>query len=62
MTGDLLLGLGFVAIVEGLVLALAPGHIERALAFVVAMEPERRRTLGLLAVTLGVALVWLARS
>ena len=62
MTGDLLLGLGFVAIVEGLVLALAPGHLERALAFVAAMEPERRRTLGLLAVTLGVALVWLARS
>ena len=62
MTGDLLLGLGFVAIVEGLVLALAPGHIERALAFVAAMEPERRRTLGLLVVTIGVALVWVARS
>jgi uncharacterized protein len=62
LTGDLLLGLGFVAIVEGLVLALAPGHIERALAFVAAMEPERRRTLGLLVVTIGVALVWVARS
>ena len=62
MTGDLLLGLGFVAIVEGLALALAPGHLERALAFVAAMDPERRRTIGLLAVTMGVALVWLARS
>ncbi len=62
MTGDLLLGLGFVAIVEGLVLALVPGHLERALAFVTAMEPERRRILGLLAVTVGVGLVWLARS
>jgi uncharacterized protein YjeT (DUF2065 family) len=62
LTGDLLLGLGFVAIVEGLVLALAPGHLERALAFVAAMDPERRRTIGLLAVTVGVGLVWLARS
>ena len=62
MIGDLLLGLGFVAIVEGLVLALVPGHLERVLAFVTAMEPERRRTVGLLAVTAGVALVWLARS
>lgn len=62
MSGDILLGVGFVAIVEGLVLALAPGHLERALALVVAMEPERRRILGLLAVTAGVGLVWLARS
>jgi len=62
LIGDLLLGLGFVAIVEGLVLALVPGHLERVLAFVTAMEPERRRTVGLLAVTAGVALVWLARS
>lgn len=62
MTGDLLLGLGFVAIVEGLVLALAPGHLERALAFVSAMDPDRRRTVGLLAVAVGIGLVWLARS
>jgi uncharacterized protein len=62
LTRDLLLGLGFVAIVEGLVLALVPGHFERALAFVSAMDPERRRTIGLLAVTAGVGLVWLARS
>ena len=32
LIGDLLLGLGLVAIVEGLVLALAPAHLERALA------------------------------
>jgi uncharacterized protein len=62
LIGDLLLGVGFVAIVEGLVLALVPGHLERALALVIALEPDRRRTLGLLAVTVGVALVWVARS
>lgn len=62
MIGDLLLGIGFVAVVEGLVLALAPGHLERALVVLTTLEPDRRRTLGLLAVTAGVALVWLARS
>lgn len=59
---DLLLGFGFVAIVEGLVLALAPGYLERVLAFVATLEPERRRLIGLAAVGAGVGLVWLARS
>ena len=59
---DVLIGLGFVAIFEGLVLALAPGHLERALALVATMAPDRRRILGLAAVAAGVALVWFARS
>jgi uncharacterized protein len=62
MIDDLLLGLGLVAIVEGLVLALAPSHLREVLEMVARMDPERRRTLGLLAVTLGVGLVWLARA
>jgi uncharacterized protein YjeT (DUF2065 family) len=59
---DLLLGLGLVAIVEGLVLALAPGRLREALEMIARMDPERRRMLGLLAVTVGVALVWAARA
>jgi uncharacterized protein YjeT (DUF2065 family) len=59
---DLLLAFGFVAIVEGLVLALAPGHLRAALEVITRMEPERRRTLGLAAVAAGVGLVWLARA
>ena len=62
MIDDLLLALGFVAIIEGLVLALAPGRLKAALEVLSQMEPERRRTLGLLAVALGVGLVWLARA
>jgi uncharacterized protein YjeT (DUF2065 family) len=59
---DLLLALGFVAIVEGLVLALAPSHLRAVLELIQQMEPERRRVFGLLAVTVGVALVWVARA
>ena len=62
MIDDLLLALGFVAIVEGLVMALAPSHLRAVLEMIERMEPERRRTWGLLAVTVGVALVWVARA
>ena len=60
MTRDLLLGLGLVAIVEGLMLALA--HLRAALETIARMDPDRRRVLGLLAVAAGIALVWVARA
>ena len=62
MIDDLLLGLGLVAIVEGLALALAPAQWREALELVARMDPERRRLLGLAAVASGVGLVWLGRA
>lgn len=62
MIDDLLLGVGMVAIIEGLVLALAPGRLQDVLEFLSRMEPDRRRLLGLVAVALGVAVVSIARS
>ena len=62
MIADALLGLGLVAIIEGLALALAPGQMREALDAIARMDPERRRLVGLLAVTLGIALVWVARA
>lgn len=56
-----MLGLGAVAIVEGLVLALAPARLREMLALIDRIDLERRRLIGLLAVTVGVGLVWLAR-
>ncbi len=57
-----LLAVGLVFAVEGLALALAPSRMEEALRLIVAMGPDRRRMLGLVALALGVALIWLARS
>ena len=62
MIGQLVLAIGLVAIVEGLVLALAPGQLTAALEAIARLDPERRRLLGLLAVTAGIALVWVARA
>jgi len=62
MARDFLLGLGFVAIIEGLALALAPSRIREALEALTRMDPEHRRLVGLLAVTLGIALVWAVQA
>lgn len=62
MIGDLVFGLGLVAIFEGLVLALAPGHLQTVLEALARLGAEQARLVGLLAVTAGVALVWLARA
>ena len=56
MIRHLLLGVGLVAIIEGLVLALAPSRVEEALALLARLTAEQRRLIGLLAVTLGIVL------
>ena len=61
MIGDLLLGLGLVAIVEGLVLALFPGRLRDLLAALERLDGEACRLIGLIAVAAGVGLVWVSR-
>ena len=57
-----LLAIGLVLIVEGLVYALAPSLIEELLDTLRALPLETRRVMGLVALTVGVAVVWLAKS
>ena len=56
----LLLAVGLVLSLEGLVLALAPSRIDELLDLIRRMPVETRRNLGLGAVALGLALIWLA--
>lgn len=58
----LFLGLGLVLVIEGLALALAPSRIEQVLAFLASQPSDRLRMIGLIAVTLGVLLVWITRQ
>ena len=55
-----ILALGLVLAVEGLVLALAPRRIEDALRLLMSLGIDQRRMIGLIALGLGVGLVWLA--
>lgn len=62
MIDDLLFGFGLVAVIEGLVLALAPMRLREALEMMRSLPPEQVRLIGLLAVTLGTGLLWFART
>ena len=57
-----LLAIGLVLIVEGLVYALAPSLVEELLDTLRALPLETRRVVGLVALAVGVAVVWLAKS
>ncbi|WP_299847336.1 DUF2065 family protein [uncultured Roseovarius sp.] len=56
------LALGLVLIVEGLVYALAPSLIDQLLVALRAMPVESRRLVGLLALALGLVMVWVAKT
>ena len=57
-----LLAIGLVLIVEGLVYALAPLLVEELLDTLRALPLETRRVMGLVALAVGVVVVWLAKS
>ena len=58
----LALGLGLVLVIEGLVFALAPSRLDEIVEIMANLTPEQRRSIGLVAVALGVGLVWLAKT
>ncbi len=62
MIGIALLAIGLVLIVEGLVYALAPSLVEQLLEALRSIPHGQRRTVGLIALALGVGLVWIAKS
>ncbi len=61
MIAEIVLALGLVAVIEGLVLVLAPRRMEDALRALVRLPVEVRRYLGLFAMAVGVLVVWVAR-
>ncbi|QYX57948.1 DUF2065 domain-containing protein [Roseovarius sp. SCSIO 43702] len=57
-----LLALGLVLVVEGLVYALAPSLVEQLLVALRQMPVETRRIVGVVAMALGLVLVWMAKT
>ncbi|MEM9524300.1 MAG: DUF2065 domain-containing protein [Pseudomonadota bacterium] len=50
---------GLAVVFEGLVFALAPSRLDDVVRFLETLPVETRRILGLLAITMGVAIVWI---
>ncbi len=61
-TEDIIFGLAFVAIVEGLVLALAPSRFGEMLRKLDDIPLETRRMLGLSVVAFGILVLWFLRA
>ena len=62
MIATALLALGLVLIVEGLVYALAPSLIETLLAALQSLSEDQRRMMGLMAMVLGLMILWMAKT
>ena len=61
LLADLLIGLAFFLIIEGLAYALAPRLIKRMAETIPSMSEERLRIFGVVVLAIGVGLVWLLR-
>lgn len=62
LIGVPLLAIGLVLVIEGLVLALAPSRTVELLDRIRQLPAEGRRNLGLGAMALGAAFIWLAHA
>ena len=60
--GDLLVALGLVLVVEGVVYGGFPALAKRLAAEVLSVPESRLRTVGMIAMAVGVAVVWLVRG
>lgn len=60
--GDFLTGIGLVLVIEGCLLVLAPSLAKRMVAEIMAAPPQVLRLGGIVAVAVGVAIVWAIRG
>jgi uncharacterized protein len=59
---DLATAVALVLVLEGLLWAVSPGAMKRAVPMALALADEQLRFGGLVAVAVGVVLVWLVRG
>jgi len=60
MLADLVAAIGLVFVIEGLLFAIAPDRLKSMLSVIEATPKETLRTLGVVAIAIGVFIVWLA--
>lgn len=62
MIPDLLMALGLVLVIEGLLYALVPAKLRAMMASMQKLSDDQMRIGGVMAMALGVAVVWLVRG
>lgn len=62
MMSEFVMALGFVLVIEGLLYALVPGQLKQMLSMLLGTPDDQLRYVGLAAMTIGVLIVWAARS
>ena len=60
--GDFLTGIGFVLVIEGCLLVLAPALAKRLVAEILTAPPQLLRLGGIVSAAVGVAIVWAIRG
>jgi uncharacterized protein YjeT (DUF2065 family) len=58
----LFLGLGLALVIEGLVFFFLPGRLENLLEAIATMSRDQRRMVGLVAIAIGVAMIWIVQG
>lgn len=59
---EFITAIGLVFVIEGLLYVVAPNRLKSMVASLEKVPPETLRNVGVLAVALGVFIVWMARS
>ncbi len=59
---DFFTAIGLVAVIEGLVLVLAPSRFEDIIRALGSMSLETRRNLGLIFVVVGLVIIWAVKA
>jgi len=59
---EVLIGLAFVFVIEGLIYALFPGGARRMAGEVLKMSEQSLRIAGIIALAIGVVAIWLLRG
>lgn len=59
---DLLIGIGFLMVIEGLLFAALPSFMRSAMASVQATPDHVLRTVGIICAVIGLIVIWLLRQ
>jgi uncharacterized protein YjeT (DUF2065 family) len=59
---DIATALGLVLVIEGLMYAIAPGGLKHMMSMAQSMTDDQMRTGGMIAIALGVGIVWAGRA